>query len=161
MAMGSYAEMNSFVGKFESLWKSGRDASLMFETHAGQACVTLRLGLGEHPHKQYQEQKLKKKVSPSQQRRRDRRAAARVEANENDLSVRNEATEKEANKDTEDREEETLSCDFFACTGKAKACLKTDKTTKHNNKFDSYSVQRSFINGKYYLFINIYLKNFP
>ena len=50
MAMGSYAEMNSFFGKFASLWKSGNDASLMFETHAGQACVTLRLGLGEHPH---------------------------------------------------------------------------------------------------------------
>ena len=39
-----------------NLWKSGTDASLQFETHAGQVCVTLRLGLGEHPHQQHREE---------------------------------------------------------------------------------------------------------
>ena len=82
MAVDSFAEMNSFLGKFANLWKSGSDASLQFEAHAGQACVTLRLGLGEHPYEQFQEQKFSKKESPSQKRRRDRRAAARVVSKE-------------------------------------------------------------------------------
>ena len=65
----NFAVVHSFVGKFMNLWKSGEDASLQFETHAGQACVTLRLGLGEHPHQQHrEEQGSKKKASPSQQR---------------------------------------------------------------------------------------------
>ena len=65
----NFAVVQSFVGKFMNLWKSGKDASLQFETHAGQACVTLRLGLGEHPHQQQhrEEQGSKKKASPSQQ----------------------------------------------------------------------------------------------
>ena len=78
--MASYAEVNSFVGKFVNLWKSGSDATLQLETHAGQACVTLRLGLGEHPHQLHQ---YRKKVSPSKQRRHERRAAARKESAEN------------------------------------------------------------------------------
>ena len=97
MAMGSFDEINSFVGKFTNLWKSGRDASLQFEAHAGQACVVLRLGLGEHPDRVFQEKQFKKKVSPCQQRRRERRAAARVMSTEN--------VEKKAS----DRETETIN----------------------------------------------------
>ena len=52
----NFAVVHSFVGKFMNLWKSGTDASLQFETHAGQVCVTLRLGLGEHPHQQHREE---------------------------------------------------------------------------------------------------------
>ena len=77
--MASFSEVNSFVVKFMNLWHTGRDACLRLETQAGEACVTLRLGLGKHPH----QQQLNKKVSPSRERRRDRRAAARLVSAEN------------------------------------------------------------------------------
>ena len=90
MAAKSMNEIDSFLLKFSSLWKAGRDACLQIETHAGQACITLRLGLGEHSgHKQQKEQTIGqkvyckssptagKKLSPSKMRRRARRAAAR------------------------------------------------------------------------------------
>ena len=75
-------EIHSFLRKFLDLWKTGLDASLNLETHAGEASVVLRLGLGpftadkgrEHP------ELHRKKVSPSQIRRRRRRAQARREA---------------------------------------------------------------------------------
>ena len=70
------SELDSFVLKFKSLWYSGIDAHLDVDTHAGQAWVGLRVGLGHppgllHPHL------LSKKDSPSRQRRRARRAEAR------------------------------------------------------------------------------------
>jgi hypothetical protein len=79
-----------------NLWQSGRDACLQLDTHAGQACVTLRLGLGEHPLLQHH-----KKVSPSRQRRRDRRAADRLasaeDAGENANTEHAEEAYKEVN----------------------------------------------------------------
>jgi len=46
--MAGMDEVSSFVNKFSSLWRSGCDASLHFESQAGQAYVTIRLGLGAH-----------------------------------------------------------------------------------------------------------------
>ena len=76
-------EVSSFVNKFTSLWRSGRNASLLFESQAGQAYVTIRLGLGAHPvniqndfHKHKSPEPKRKKASPSRLRRRARRAAA-------------------------------------------------------------------------------------
>ena len=85
----SLVEINSFVSKFHSLWKTGRDACLQIETHAGQACVTLRLGLGEYPRNQQrqenigqnvpcEESSIRRKLSPSKIRHKARRAAARA-----------------------------------------------------------------------------------
>ena len=73
-------EIDSFIWKFSNLWRNGSNANLTFDTHAGQASVTLRLGLGEfvgfnQQQHQYFEQK-KKRLSPSKLRRRERRAAA-------------------------------------------------------------------------------------
>ena len=73
-------EIDSFLWKFSNLWRNGSNANLTFDTHAGQASVTLRLGLGEfvgfnQQQHQYFEQK-KKRLSPSKLRRRERRAAA-------------------------------------------------------------------------------------
>ena len=90
----SFAEVNSFVGKFVNLWKTGRDANLNFETHAGQACVILRLGLGEHPYHQDQEQHDRRRLRPSQQRRRERRAAARIVSAENAVNIKETESEK-------------------------------------------------------------------
>ena len=68
-------EGTSFMQKFKDLWNSGHQATLHFETQAGQAWATLRVALGSHPHVS-----AKKHVSPSQQRRRERREAARIAA---------------------------------------------------------------------------------
>ena len=100
--MASFAEVNSFLGKFMHLWQSGRDADLHLETRAGQACVVLRLGLGVHPH-----QHQVKKVSPSRQRRRDRRAAARQESSAN-VDIAKDVSAKETNKDVSGKEAELV-----------------------------------------------------
>ena len=42
------SEIDSFVLKFRQLWSAGLDASLTLETHAGNACVDLKLNLGQH-----------------------------------------------------------------------------------------------------------------
>ena len=112
MAANSMNEINSFLTKFSSLWKAGRDACLQIETHAGQACVTLRLGLGEYPgHQHKSEQKngqnfncegspshAQKKLSPSKMRRRARRAAARLSTAESAVG-----------KDTSDKENDAAA----------------------------------------------------
>ena len=77
-------ETTSLMNKCKSLWFDGVEATLVFETHAGQAWGTLHVSLGQHlcqpqPPILPQEQ-LRKKVSPAKQRRRERREAARVGA---------------------------------------------------------------------------------
>ena len=100
------AEINSFVSKFSSLWKTGKDACLQIETHAGQACVTLRLGLGEYPGNQRQEingqndvycegSTPRRKISPSKMRCRARRAAARASTAESVVEKKTENIDSE------------------------------------------------------------------
>ena len=97
------SELDSFIFKFKQLWHLGLDAHLNIDTHAGQAWVGLRVGLGHAPgpllHHQLHEHfpQNTRKDSPSRQRRRARRAASRKqqaekaqvdeakEANSNDL----------------------------------------------------------------------------
>ena len=81
--MAGRNELDNFVKKFVSLWQSGCDASLHVETKAGNAFVSLHLGLGQaQPH---HGQGLKARGqgcrvgSPSKQRRKERREAERVE----------------------------------------------------------------------------------
>ena len=94
------SELDSFVLKFKSLWYSGIDAHLDVETHAGQAWVGLRVGLG-HPPGLPQPYLLRKKDSPSKQRRRARRAEVRkLAADEAAVKAsENVETPKEATKD--------------------------------------------------------------
>ena len=75
-------EINSFVSKFVNLWKSGLDASLKLESHAGQASLSISLGLGSFHETDEIEKKpyIAKKVSPSRARRRKKRAKARQDA---------------------------------------------------------------------------------
>ena len=82
-------EIDSFIQKFTNLWKSGLDAHLDIDTHAGQAWVGLRVGLGGGPNllhevQQHQAEKATKaNSSPSRLRRRARRESARkVKASE-------------------------------------------------------------------------------
>ena len=71
--------------QFKNLWKSGFDAHLDIESHAGQAWVGIHVRLGHEPGPAQQHQHFpshldrKPRDGPSRQRRRARRAAARAE----------------------------------------------------------------------------------
>ena len=71
-----FEELNSFVWKFSHLWASGSNATLILETHAGEACASLRLCLGIHPCRFVQKScEVKKSESPARRKRREKRAA--------------------------------------------------------------------------------------
>ena len=73
-------ELDSFVRKFVNLWQSGCDAKLHVESEAGNAFITLRVGLGHdllgHHHRVVRH----RGGGPAKQRRRERREAERKEA---------------------------------------------------------------------------------
>ena len=79
--MSGLSELNSFVGKFVSLWKAGLDANLLVTTHAGEAKLTLEVGLGRAPD-QVPPSPYAGKNGPSRQRRKARRAESRRLAEE-------------------------------------------------------------------------------
>ena len=104
------SELDSFIVKLKNLWKSGYDAHLNVETHAGEAWVNLhaRLGLAPFPWP-LQPQNQRNQNSPSRQRCRARRASARHgKAEETEEVAQKEAeelTQEETEKvDTESRE---------------------------------------------------------
>ena len=80
-------ETTSLINKFKSLWLSGIEAKLEFETRAGQAWGSLHVHLGEHPQQAQQPPHHRyhcKNETPCRRRRRERREAARLESNIND-----------------------------------------------------------------------------
>ena len=94
------AEINSFVGKFLNLWKSGFDTSLKFETRAGKASISISLGLGAFSETDNVAEKpcSVKRVSPSRIRRRLRRAKARQNIacrEESHTAVKDESSEED------------------------------------------------------------------
>ena len=96
------SELDSFILKFKSLWYSGISAHLDVDTHAGQAWVGLRVGLGHGHPPAVQPHVQRKKESPSRHRRRARRAEARqlgaVVAGTEGVTARPNAVEKDAEK---------------------------------------------------------------
>ena len=96
------AELDSFVTKFKNLWQAGLDAHLDAGSRAGQAWVSLRVGLGLHPARRDHH---RQKYGPSRQRRRARREAARqvasgVGGHENDPHAKGEHVVEEATAST-------------------------------------------------------------
>ena len=75
-------ELESFVKKFEQLWKSGHNVHLAIDSQAGNASVSLHLNLGRYPGPIQVPPPVhaREKVvgSPSRIRRRARREAARA-----------------------------------------------------------------------------------
>ena len=67
-------EATSFMNKFKDLWNTGQQATLHFETKAGEAWATISVALGSFPNNVPE----KKSVKPSQHCRRERRHAARA-----------------------------------------------------------------------------------
>ena len=70
-------ELESFILKFNQLWRAGHSAKLDVETHAGQAWVGLRVQLGQAHPQQVHLHKNKTRNSPARERRRARRLAER------------------------------------------------------------------------------------
>ena len=68
--------MKELFAKFQHFWRSGKDAHLSLECHAGQAWLNLRVHLPHQPHQRPQQ----RKPGPSRLRRRERRAQARAAA---------------------------------------------------------------------------------
>ena len=79
MKMAGQSELDQFIRKFVSLWKSGWEASLHMESRAGKAFVNLQLGLGQAQQHSGKSDHVgvHRGGSPSKQRRRDRREADR------------------------------------------------------------------------------------
>ena len=76
-------ELETFVKKFEQLWRSGHNVHLDVDSQAGNASVSLHLQLGRYPgpiHVPPAPAHVREKVvdSPSRARRRARREAARA-----------------------------------------------------------------------------------
>eukprot|EP00092_Neocalanus_flemingeri_P021189 GFUD01022963.1.p1 GENE.GFUD01022963.1~~GFUD01022963.1.p1 ORF type:complete len:517 (+),score=172.08 GFUD01022963.1:107-1552(+) len=72
--MAGLAQLESFIGKFRSLWFAGFDASLEVKAHAGEARVYLQVGLGQAHPPQPRQYRV---PGPSRLRRRQRREEAR------------------------------------------------------------------------------------
>ena len=73
------SKFRNFVGKFVSLWQNGIEASLHVDSKAGEATVSLQVGLG---HALPLQQHPLPKSWPYRLRRRQRRAEARRTAEE-------------------------------------------------------------------------------
>ena len=85
--MAGHYELDNFVRKFVSLWQSGCEASLHVESKAGNAFISLQLGLGQahvHPHAGG-----RRGGGLARQRRRERREAERLAraASEQDVGL--------------------------------------------------------------------------
>jgi hypothetical protein len=77
-------QLNSFVPKFYSLWKTGNDAHLSLECHAGKAQIHLQLNLPPQQRRQPPSppQQPRRHLGPSQLCRRARRELTRASAAE-------------------------------------------------------------------------------
>ena len=101
-------ERDSFVKKFHQLWNDGLTSHL--DTHAGNACVGLRVQLGhvpvplQRPVPPFQQKVHWTVVSPSCQRRRARSEAAQKEK-ENAGKVQETVAEKADDSEIETDEE--------------------------------------------------------
>ena len=97
--------MKELFSKFRHFWRSGKDAHLSLECHAGQAWLNLRVHLPHQPHHHPQQ----RKPGPSRLRRRARRAQARAAA-ENATAKTSEVAEGVSNRKT--REIAVQACLF-------------------------------------------------
>jgi hypothetical protein len=104
--MAGLRELNSFIGKFVSLWQAGHEANLHLNSIAGQAHVNLQVGLGKVqplPH-------LRRVPGPARVRRRERRTEARHAAGEatSDRETAAESVAKEVHEVTSEMAEEAV-----------------------------------------------------
>ena len=75
-------EAEELFAIFKKCWRSGTNARLNVECHAGKVWATLNVAISQPPPSPYQQDRphLHRRASPSRLRRRARRAAARAHA---------------------------------------------------------------------------------
>ena len=110
-------EIDSFILKFKNLLLSGRNATLVLKSNAGNADVSLNVDLGQVPPQPTQHVHHQSRDGPSRQRRRLRRAQARAtEAEEvtevSDAQVETAAQAEDSETDLVQTEPETLKDEF-------------------------------------------------
>ena len=97
-------ELDTFVQKFNQLWRAGHSAHLDIDTHAGKAWIGLRLQLGQAPgsaHEQFPSPPAPNYRGPAYRRRQERRrqsACDRVQATAAEEVVVDEALNKSISK---------------------------------------------------------------
>ena len=112
------AEIDSFILKFKNLLLSGRNATLVLKSNAGNAEVSLNVDLGQVPPLPAQHVHQRSRDGPSRQRRRLRRAQARAEAEAeeatevSDAEVETAAKAKDSEIDLVQTEPKTLQDEF-------------------------------------------------
>ena len=108
------AEIDSFILKFKNLLLSGRNATLVLKSNAGNAEVSLNVDLGQFTPPPTQHVQHRSRDGPSRQRRRLRRAQARAtEAEEvSDAQVETAAQAEDSETDLVQTEPETLKDEF-------------------------------------------------
>ena len=98
--MAGLEQLNSFIGKFVSLWQAGLDTSLELKTFQGEASAHIHLGLGQAPCLKKTHQQPRHVPSPSRVRRTARRAEACRLAAEGAAHVEGEHAEEATNFET-------------------------------------------------------------
>ena len=112
----SIAELESFIFKFNHLWKTGQDARIDIHSHAGNAWIGISLNLGQYPGHQGCQDPPRKNVSPSRIRRRERRAAARSSNHTQDANFGSEIGEPyDTNQVAEEAAEDNVMVDAGLC----------------------------------------------
>ena len=111
------AEIDSFILKFKNLLLSGRNATLVLKSNAGNAEVSLNVDLGQVPPPPAQHVHHPSRDGPSRQRRRLRRAQARATVAEevtevSDAQVETAAQAEDIETDLVQTEPETLKDEF-------------------------------------------------
>ena len=123
--MAGLKEFHSFVGKFVSLWQNGIEASLHVDSKAGEATVSLQVGLGQAlPLQQHQPLP---KLQPSRLRRRQRRAEARKVAEQ---VAKTDAFAEEAGRGVDSAEQEASKSSTVDKTVKVPEKEETEVTEK-------------------------------
>ena len=111
------AEIDSFILKFKNLLLSGRNATLVLKSNAGNAEVSLNVDLGQVPPPPAQPVHHRSRDGPSRQRRRLRRAQARANEAEEvteviDAQVQTAEEAEDSETDLVQIEPETLKDEF-------------------------------------------------
>ena len=125
-------ELDTFVQKFNQLWRAGHSAHLDIDTHAGKAWIGLRLQLGQAPgsaHEQFPSPPAPNYRGPAYRRRQERRrqsACDRVQATAAEEVVVDEALDKSISKSDDELEadkapEEQDQSNYTENTSAAKA----------------------------------------
>ena len=147
--MAGLEQLNSFVGKFISLWKLGIDASLEINSNAaGDARVTIQAGIGQAQQLHHPVPREQRVPGPARLRRRQRREDARkANAEQAKQEEAVEETDKEVCEVEPQLVEETTDENLGSKADKTEIVTSdaTSDVSKIEAKVDEHSAVKAFI----------------